>query len=354
MLIRNKKIVEPPVREFPPIIPTVSVASCLLFLAFAVLIVLSGCDRLPARKPARRWKNAVVAVTTWPADAALYVARDKGFFTGERLDAAFLPNVSGHLGLDALLSGEADFATAGETPIARAAVEGRRVAVIATISEIDHAIVIIARRDRGISTPYDLKGKRVGLVTGTTAEFYLDIYLTTSRIDPKRVHVVNLAPEKLVEALASGEVDAASTWEPHTSALRERLGDNCLVMEEPGLYTMTWNLVTTGELVLRDPDAIQRFLRAIVRANRFIDAHPAEARAITARNCGMALPLADALWDNFSFGAALNQSLILYLEDQARWMLGREGGRLAQPNFLEFIYTGGLKTVHPESVGVVD
>ena len=219
MAVRNDRNVESADKGAPEALRGGIAALRLAITALAVLVSLAGYGRAPAREPGERSKNVAVAVTTWPADAALFVARDKGYFDDEGIDAAFLPNASGHLGLGALLSGEVDFATSGETPIARAAVEGKRFAVIATISEIDHAIVVVARRDRGVSTPYDLKGKRVGLVAGTTAEFYLDIFLTTLRIDPKKIRVVSLAPEEIVEALASGEVDAVSTWEPHTTAL---------------------------------------------------------------------------------------------------------------------------------------
>jgi len=58
-------------------------------------------------------------------------------------------------------------------------------------------------------------------------------------------------------------------------------------------------------------------------------------------------------WQDYSFAAVLNQSLILNLEDQARWMVrGEAGSARLGPNFLDFIYTDGLQVVQPDAVRI--
>jgi ABC-type nitrate/sulfonate/bicarbonate transport system substrate-binding protein len=94
----------------------------------------------------------------------------------------------GHLGLKPCFP-VADIAASGESPIARAAIGGKPVAVLANLCNIDEAILIIARKDRGIAVPADLRGKKIGVVSTTAAHFFLDTYLATSFIDPKEVHV---------------------------------------------------------------------------------------------------------------------------------------------------------------------
>jgi ABC-type nitrate/sulfonate/bicarbonate transport system substrate-binding protein len=325
----------------------------LLIVAAFVLTGMVGCSRKEQQDASKQHEKITLAVTPWPGSAPFYIAHEKGYFRDEGLDVTLHSYISGQLGLAAVLSGKADFATAGETPIARAALDGKPIAVLATVCEIHRAILIIARKDRGISTADDLRGKNIGLAAGTTAEFFLHIYLTTSYIDPKDVRIVNIAPEKVVDALLNGEVDAVSTWAPYTTVLRDKLGTNALVLDEPGIYTMTWNIAATQDFVKNNSQRIRKFLRAILRANRFITEQPAETRVITSKNIGTDRPLFGREWKDYKFTVVLAQSLILNLEDQARWMIEREAGSGQRPpNFMDFIYTDGLKAVLPEAVRI--
>ncbi|MBI2872373.1 MAG: ABC transporter substrate-binding protein [Chloroflexi bacterium] len=325
-----------------------TIVAVTAIIAF-VLSGVAGCGG-GALKSAEK---VTIGVVPWPASASLYIADEKGYFRDEGLDITLYSYASGHLGLADVLAGKADLAAAGDTPIARAALDGKPLAVVVTLSEIDRAILIIARKDRGISVADDLKGKRIGVVSGTTADFFLHVYLATSYISLQDIQVVNLEADKLVDALLSGEVDAVSTWSPHTLVLRDQLGSNARVLDDPGLYTMTWDIVATQEFSKSNPERIKRFLRAVVRANSFITEHPDEARAISAKYIGADSPLYEQEWNDYRFTARLDESLILNLEDQARWMVKAEAGSAQRrPNFLDLIYTEGLKAAQPEGIGI--
>jgi NitT/TauT family transport system substrate-binding protein len=325
-----------------------------LLLIVAASALLAGCSGGPPGAPAAAKKKVRIAVTPWPASASLYIAQEKGYFRDEGLEVTLKDYPSGHMALSDVLAGKADFAVAADTPIAVAAVYGKPVVVVATICEIERAILIVARKDRGISTAGDLRGKTIGMVAGSASEFFLHIYLTTAYIHPKSVRIVDLAPEQAVHALLNGEVDAVSIWAPHTTALKDQLGSNGVILHEPGLYNMSWNIVCAKELAQRDPEAIARFLRAILRADRMIAERPGEARAITAKKCGMDIAAVEREWRNCDFKTHLDQTLILNLEDQSRWMTGKNADiDRKPPNILEFVYTKGLIAVHPEAVRVL-
>lgn len=321
----------------------------LVFLLTAIF----GCSRMEEERVSRHNEKITVAVTPWPASAPVYVAHEKGYFKDEGLDLTLQTHLSGHLGIDAVLSGKADLATAGETPIVRAVVDGRPLTVIGTMCEIDRAILIIGRKDKGISASSDLKGKRIGVVAGTTSDFFLHIYLTTSYIDPKKIRIVNLSTDKVVDALLNGEVDAVCTWSPHTLVLRDKLGGNGTVLHDPDIYTMTWNILATRHFVQKNSEVVRRFLQAILKANRFITEHPGETRAICSIPIGTESPLFEREWKYFRFDIKLDQSLLLNMEDQARWMSkpGDVGDR-KPPNFMNIIDAEGLKAVNPEAVRI--
>jgi len=326
----------------------------VLLIGVAFLFLgTAGCNREGKEHASKRLEPIVVAVTPWPGSAAIYVAAEKGHFREEGLDAVLHPYLSGHLGLDAVLSGTANLATVGDTPVARAGLAGKPVAIVATLCEINRAVLIVARKDRGISSRRDLKGKKVGVVAGTTADFFLHIFLATSYIRTSEVTIVPLQADRVVDTLVAGDVDAVSTWSPHTIEARDRLGENAAILEDPSIYKMTWNLATGKEFALSHPQVIERVLRAIVKANGFILKQPDEARAVTSKHLGKESARFEKEWADYTFTASLDQSLLLNLEDQARWMIGKETGSVSRPpNFMDFVYTDGLKSVRSAAVGI--
>ena len=330
----------------------------ILLAAFSIfvlgLFVMVPYDTAQAQTKAGAYEKMEVGVSPWPGCAALFIAREKDWFREEGLDVSFHTYPSGHLALAEALRGKVDFATEADTPIARAAVESKPVAVVATIAEIKDGILIIARKDRGVSTPFDLAGKTIGVTRGSSAEFFLHIFLTTSYVDPAEVRIVNVDPDHIVESLLNGEVDAVSTWAPQTFILQKKLGENSAVLGDPSIYTMTWNIASSQGFVEGHPDRVKKFLRAVVKANEFIEEHPAEALAITSRHIGAKSPLLKDEWRGYNFTVKLDQSLILNLEDQARWMIKNDGDSDKKPpDFLKLINTDGLKAVLPEAVTIV-
>ncbi|MBN1849699.1 MAG: ABC transporter substrate-binding protein [Deltaproteobacteria bacterium] len=324
----------------------------LIVMVFALMGMI-GCDGGAERERFRH--RMILAVTPWPGSAAIYVAGEKGYFQEEGIEAVFRTYPSGHLGLEAMFSEKANLATAGDTPIARAALEGHPVTVAATLCEINRAVLLVARKDKGISSLEDLKGKRIGVVAGTTADFFLHIFLTTSYIRLTDVRIIDLETEKVVDALGKGEVDAVCTWSPYTTIARERLGRNAVIFDDPTIYKMTWNLATTKGFAERNPESIRRLLRVMLKAKKFILAHPDETRAIIAKTMGTQKFFLEQEWDDYTFTVSLDHSLIVNLEDQARWMLRQGRGEIREPfNGMDFIYIDGLQAVQPEALGIHD
>jgi ABC-type nitrate/sulfonate/bicarbonate transport system substrate-binding protein len=327
-------------------------AIALLIVYFFFVSSAVNCSRKDEQRPGQNDK-LTLAVTPWPGSAAVFVAQEKGFFKDEGLDLTLQIHSSGHLGLDAVLAGKADLATAGETPIVRAAISGKPCVIIASICEIERAILIIGRKDKGVSAPRDLKDKKIGVVAGTTADFFLHIYLITSYIDPKEVKIVNLMIDQVVEALLNGEVDAVSTWMPYTAILRDKLDFNATVLQEQSIYTMTWNVVAGQDFAEKNSESIKKFLLAINKANKFIAEHNTEAREVCSGYIGTHSPLFIREWSNYFFTMKLDQSLLLNLEDQARWISEKEGASEGKVhNFLDNINVTGLRAVQSEAVGI--
>jgi NitT/TauT family transport system substrate-binding protein len=135
--------------------------------------------------------------------------------------------------------------------------------------------------------------------------------------------------------------------------LQDRLGDNATVLTDPGVYVMSWNIVVTSEFARENQKKVERFLRAVSRANDFIRKRPVEARAILTKHMGLESTLYEKEWQDYRFTLELEQTLILNLEDQARWMVsGDITNARSVPDFLDFVHTDSLRLVVPDAIRI--
>lgn len=166
----------------------------LRFAVPAVLVaaVIAIHTLLFPNRPAAELKPMSIARLATPHSGLLLVAEAKGFFIEEGLKVDIRTSQSGYDAINQILAGKVDIGTAAQTPIARALAEGNRPKVIATIYASQWNTGIIARKDRGIASPADLQGKRIGFVFGSAAHYLMDVFLTFHRIPLASVSPVPL------------------------------------------------------------------------------------------------------------------------------------------------------------------
>lgn len=323
---------------------TLSDAVTFLLLAFILvgLVGLVGCQKVPESH-----EKITVAVAIQPLSAPVYVAQEMGFFKEEGLDVTLQPYVSGKDCLASVLSGTAEIGTVAETPIMLAALNGEKFSIIATISDSNQYQKIVARKDRGITAPKDLIGKRIGMNAGTTTEYFLDALLTYYGIPMERTRKITAGPEGILAALAKGDIDAAVVWPPHTAKALTLLGNNALTLEDDKIYSIYWNIVTGQEFAQAHPETVKKLLRAFLRAERYINSNSAAVSAIMAKILG------DGVFTTVgnNFDLYQGQNLLLAMEDQARWAINKRLTGLKEvPNFLPYFYAQGMKAVAPEAI----
>ena len=118
-----------------------------------------------------------LAVSTGPVSLPIYVAEARGFFKDEGLDLRLRDCASGRECFQWLADGKADVATAAELLVATAGAAHRDLAIIATISASSYQIKLVARRSAKIAEAPQIRGKRIGTVLGSSAQYFLDNWL---------------------------------------------------------------------------------------------------------------------------------------------------------------------------------
>ena len=295
-----------------------------------------------------------LAVSRGPVSLPLYVADAKGYFSAEGVGVRLLECHSGRQCFAQLEEGQADLATAAELIIALDSLKSSNATIVATLSSSAQQIKLVARQSAGIAVPADLRGKRIGTVAKTSAQFFLDSWLLYHEIDVAEVRVVALGVDQLVDALAARRVDAVAIWEPVAAQARAQLGRDLAPLPAPRVYNQHFVLAAARALLAGRETDVQRLLRALWRAEQLIAERPAEAAEILASRLQLDLGQVKATLGEHEFRLSLTPALLSTMDSQARWAI-RE--RLVEPGhrigtLLGAVDPAPLRKVAPEAVSL--
>lgn len=324
-------------------------------LAILFIAALTGCQKSPSesagQKPAGPAQKITVAYTYQPQSTLVHVAVAKGYFAEEGLAVQPLMHTYGKAALQSVLENKADFATVAETPVMFTVLKGEKIFVIANIEASTMNNAIVARKDAGISAPADLKGKRVAFTPGTTSDFFLDSLLTANGLTRKDIRPVPLKPEEFLDAIMAKKIDAASTWNYPLTQIKRQLGADGTIIYDREIYTETFNIAARQDFVHKNPETVKRFLRALIKAEDFVAKNPDAAQSIMSAATNIDVGLIREVWDAFNYHVVLDQTLLITLEDEARWaMRNKLTDRTDMPDYLGFIHMDSLREVKPEAI----
>jgi len=315
-----------------------------------VLMVLAGCSRKPSEQVAK----IVLGVETAPHSSPVWVAENKGYFLEQGLTVEIKEFESGRTALRTMLNAEGiDIVTAAQTPVVFNSFSRNDYAIVGGMVYSENDVKLLARQDRGITAAPNLKGKTVGMTAGSSGEFFLGLFMSYFRMRASDLKTVDLEPAQLSQALIEGQADAIATWEPYIYEARKVLGDKAFLLSSGGIYRTDFYFVARKAFIQNNSETLERFLRAIEKAEGFIRKNNKEAKEIVAQRLKMDRTILNETWDDFRFALFLDQSILTSLEDEARWAIrSRLTDAPKVPNFLGYLHVDALKAVKPEAVQI--
>ena len=321
-------------------------------LLLLVLGACCGCSREPA-PPVRPAKPpASVSLCQGGILAVLpTIAREKGLFAAEGLDVTLNIVGDGKIVMEDLLADKCDLALTGEFPVARQSFDRSDLAIIATLAVSDNGVKILARRDRGITSPRNLAGKRVGVSKGTISNFFLDQFLKKNRIPRDGLTVIGKSHRDLPMALQRGEIDAYAGSDVAYFKGKQLLGAGGVTFSEPGLTNHTACLTVKREWLAANQHRARGVLRALLRAEQELARQPSALMPQLAAALQITPDDLQSLLAEQQNRVGLDQVLLLALEDESRWM--QETGMVSGkefPNHLRLLEPGILRELAPAAV----
>jgi NitT/TauT family transport system substrate-binding protein len=251
-------------------------------LLLVFLLTAFGCQSKEERQSQTAPLTLTVAVYPTTYTRLIAIADAQGYFKKCGLEVALKKYPSGTSALDAVCRGEVDIGTVVDFRFAWIMLKDASIRIVASTGEVFES-QIVARKDRGIYQPSDLKGKRIGFVPDTISEYFLECFLLENTIAPSEVNAQPIALLRQTDAVVSGEVDAVSAFATYVFDALERLGENGLAWDSR--YHLAYNaLLVVKEGKIQSRETIPRFLQALIMAERFSLLHEDEAKNIVMRD----------------------------------------------------------------------
>jgi len=248
----------------------------LLLIASALLLCLAAppAARAQTQKIRLSYSSRSNSVTPFQLAAV------KGFYRGEGLDVEMI-QVNPRLGAMAVMNGDLDFTTTFGSTL-RGVLQGLPIKFAAvSVKKSEHFLV--TRRD--IKDVQELKGKKIAVSTllGTDQTAAEEI-MRSKGFNPALVQPIAVGDAPMrAQALRTGLVDASSISSPHDMILKEE-GFNVLGGPEDVKYALPTSGVAVGVKYLQErPQVVKQFLRALLKAHRFVFENRAETIQIMMR-----------------------------------------------------------------------
>ena len=246
-----------------------------VMLLITILISLPGCTASQTEKSTRAPLR--IEYAQWWGDYTLLVAKEKGLFEkyGVEVEPVYY-----------------DIFSKTYPDLAAGQIDGALIAVGDTININRTApMKVVAVYDNGgndavlvgsdINSIQALKGKTIGLQIGSQYELTVVKMLQSVNMGIEDVTIVAINPEDALAALESGQVQAASTWEPYSS---EALSNGYkIIYPQEQLYLFPDLIVFDALVVKKRPEDVRAFLKAWFEAVDYRLKNQEETRAIAAK-----------------------------------------------------------------------
>jgi len=298
-----------------------------------------------------------IGIQVSPAMAVVMVAEEKGFFDAEGVDVTLERFTAGKFALQAALAGAVDYAVSGEVPTCLAVLQGNELRVVTQVVERTiNEVRVVARRDEhseSAQSYFNAKKRKLSTSFGGGPEMYTYSFLKYHGIQTADVEIISQKPEDMSAALESGSVDAIAIFDPFAFIAEKRLGDKAVTFTDDEVYSELYVLNASPSQIAKQPEVLEKLLRALLKASEFIEQNPTEAKRIVVDFTKLDADVVEGIWASFVFRPALTSQLVQYWEAEVEWarQTGKVDKATVTPDFrAKVIDASILQRVSPESV----
>ena len=274
----------------------------------------------------------------------IVVADKKGFFKEEFGDSVTLEfnhhMNGGAAAMEAMTAGEIDFAALGDMPVIQSKGNGLDVVVLSSLFTSKDGYHLVAAKDSGIHSIEDLKGRKVAVMTASTMHKLLLKYLEAKNLTVDDIELIPLKQKDHLAAFVGKNVDSAVTQIPHSTKIIESTGAY-IVCNADDYDTIQTLIVGSGKYLKENPEYGVKFLRAILKADKWVRENIDEAYKIIAEEDGdQPISTEELYWNTRTFHFDLGESEVQAVQDTIDYIYEQEtlGVKLDAKTFCDASY----------------
>ncbi len=242
------------------------------------LAALVGSLALAAAPLAHAQTKVAIGIAGWTGFAPLTLAKEAGIFKKNGVDVTIkkIPQASRHL---AIASGDIQCAaTTVETYVVWNA-NGVPIVQVVQLDKSYGADGLAVRSN--IAKISDLKGKTIGVEQpGTSPYFGLAWILRKNGLSMKDVTLATMSPQAAAQAFVAGQNDAAMTYEPYLSSIRDKPDSGKIIATTLDYPMVMDTLGCTPKFIAENPKAVQALVNSYFDALQMIKTDAAKAYEI--------------------------------------------------------------------------
>ncbi len=154
---------------------------------------------------------------------------------------------------------------------------------------------LVTRPDTGIKTIADLRGRKIAVTRGTDPHIFLLRALASVGLTERDVELIPLQHPDGKTALENRSVAAWSGLDPYLA--QTEIADGFSLFYRNRDWNSGGFLNVRETFAAQHPDAVARVLKVYEQARRWAIAHPAETKAILAREAKLSPEVVDRVWE---------------------------------------------------------
>ena len=257
-----------------------SVRRAALMVCAALAMAVTGAAPAPAA-------DTLVGISLdRPIDgvaAPFLVPLDRGWYRAAHVNVSVMPGKDMLEPITRVAAGQSEMALADLNELIKYRDTHPKAPIKAVFMLYNRpAYAIIARKSRGITTPKDLEGKRLGMPPGDPAGAQWPAFAKLNKIDTAKVKIESISKPIREPMLASGQIDAV-TGQSYSVFIDLKgkgvpMDDiDVMAMADHGLVLYGQAIIVNTDFAAKHPDAVKGFLGAFLRGLKVSIASPAKA-----------------------------------------------------------------------------
>ena len=230
---------------------------------------------------ARAANTAIPFQLNWMAggpNAGFAAALAEGYYKDAGLDVTIVQgNGSGNTA-QLVANGRAQLAYADAVAVSQLIAKGAPMKIVSTVYQ-SNPNAVMSLKKTGIKSVADLKGKKVGVPSGSSQTTMLPLLLKANNLKESDINMIDMPVASMVPALLQGQVDAVLGSIDAYQIQAEAQGAQLDVYRfaDYGVPTVSTSIFASNDYLKANPDLVKKFIAASLKGWTFALDNPQKA-----------------------------------------------------------------------------